>query len=82
MAKGHMSLMEKRMEKKMSGDDHKPKEAGDQLQESRPTNTASLAERHSTHHKEAVENKPADPGELLTGQTDPGLTLTGGGGHA
>jgi hypothetical protein len=68
------------MEKKMSGDDHKPKRGADQ--KIHPTDTASLAERHPTHHKEAVENKPAEPGELLTGQTDPGLTLTGGGGHA
>ena len=47
-----------------------------------PTDTASLAQGHSTHHKEAGQNKPSEPGELLTGQTDPGLPLTGGGGHA
>jgi hypothetical protein len=68
------------MEKKMSGDDPTPTRGADQ--KIHPTDTASLAQRHSTHHKEAGENKPAEPGELLTGQRDPGLTLTGGGGHA
>jgi hypothetical protein len=32
--------------------------------------------------KKAGDTEGAEPGELLTGQTDPGLTLTGGGGHA
>ena len=32
--------------------------------------------------KKAEDTKGAEPGELLTGQTDPGLSLTGGGGHA
>ena len=33
----------------MSGDDHKPKRGADQ--KIHPTDTASLAQRHSTYHK-------------------------------
>jgi hypothetical protein len=36
----------------------------------------------STKRQPAQDNSDAQPGELLTGQGDPGLTLTGGGGHA
>ena len=45
-----------------------------------PTETPSSAKR--PQDKKAGELEGAEPGELLTGQTDPGLTLTGGGGHA
>ena len=36
----------------------------------------------STKRQPAQDNSDAQPGELLTGQGDPGLTLTGDGGHA
>jgi len=43
------------------------------------TETPSLAKH--PQDKKAGELEGTEPGELLTGQTDPGLTLTGGGGH-
>ena len=63
----------------MSGDEHKPGGASDRVQ---PTETPSSAKRHPPQDKKAEDHKAAEPGELLTGQTDPGLTLTGGSGHA
>jgi hypothetical protein len=36
----------------------------------------------STKRPPAQDNNDAQPGELLTGQGDPGLTLNGGCGHA
>jgi hypothetical protein len=61
----------------MSGDLQK-----DQVQSvpTLPAETPSSAKPPSD--KKVGDTKGAEPGELLTGQTDPGLTLTGGGGHA
>jgi hypothetical protein len=36
----------------------------------------------NANRQPANNNNDVQPGELLTGQEDPGLTLTGGGGHA
>ena len=45
-----------------------------------PAETPASAKRPPD--KKAGDPEGAAPGELLTGQTDPGLSLTGGGGHA
>jgi hypothetical protein len=68
----------------MSGDKHKPIGGSDPVQNvsTEPTKPQSSAKRHPVQDKKAGDNKGAEPGELLTGQADPGLTLTGGGGHA
>jgi hypothetical protein len=68
----------------MSGDKHKPIGGSDPVQSvpTQPTETPSPAKRHPAQDKKAGDHKGPEPGELLTGQTDPGLTLTGGGGHA
>jgi hypothetical protein len=68
----------------MSGDKHKPIGGSDPVQSvpTEPTETPSSAKRHPPQDKKAGDHKAAEPGELLTGQTDPGLTLTGGSGHA
>ena len=47
-----------------------------------PPETPSSTKRHPAQDKKREDQKDAEPGELLTGQTDPGLTLTGGSGHA
>ena len=74
----------------MSGDKHKPIGGSDPVQNvsTEPTKPPSSAKRHPVQDKKAGDRKKAgghnaaEPGELLTGQTDPGLTLTGGSGHA
>ena len=68
----------------MSGDKHKPIGRSDPVQNvsTEPTEPPSSAKRHPPQDKKAGDHNAAEPGELLTGQTDPGLTLTGGSGHA
>jgi hypothetical protein len=68
----------------MSGDKHKPIGGTDPVKRvpTQPTETPSSAKRHPVQDKKAGDQKAAEPGELLTGETDPGLTLTGGSGHA
>jgi hypothetical protein len=68
----------------MSGDQHKPIGGCDQVESvpTQPTETPSSAKRHPVQDKKVGDHKGTESGELLTGQTDPGLTLTGGSGHA
>ena len=68
----------------MSGDKQKPIGGSDPVQNvsTEPTKPPSSAKRHPPQDKKAGDHNPVEPGELLTGQTDPGLTLTGGSGHA
>jgi hypothetical protein len=42
----------------------------------------AAAPRPITDRKPAQGDNAAEPGELLTGEGDPGLSLTGGSGHA
>ena len=66
----------------MSGDKHKPIGGNDPVQSvpTEPTEPPSSAKPHPVQDEKTGDHK--EPGELLTGQTDPGLTLTGGSGHA
>jgi hypothetical protein len=68
----------------MSRDKHQPIGGSDPVQSvpTEPNESPSSAKRHPPQDKKAEDHKAAEPGELLTGQTDPGLTLTGGSGHA
>ena len=68
----------------MSADKHNPIGGSDPVKSvpTQPTETPSSAKRDPVQDKKAGDHKGAEPGELLTGQTDPGLTLTGGSGHA
>ena len=68
----------------MSGDKHTPIGGNDPVQSvpTEPTEPPLSAKRHPVQDKKAGDHNAAEPGELLTGQTDPGLTLTGGSGHA
>ena len=61
------------------------KKVGEQTGEDQPRGGSEQA-RPQTHHlpdrHRKISNTTTSPGELLTGEGDPGLTLTGGSGHA